>query len=236
MVELDGLGIVIEPASGPYPFGRLINSNPLGSGTGSPAVAEWANDPIQMVYAALAHFGISASDVAEQVGDSDLVRLFQAVYPVGALIGFATDTDPATLDIRALICDGSTVSEATYADLFAVIGTKWNTGGEPGGSFRLPDFRGKFRRGYDAGAGIDTGRVFGVGQLDAVQLHQHGLVLDSSLESGGSAAALWNARDFAVVVAAKNITSTYETDGGGTPRTADETRGINETEYVFIRY
>ena len=37
-----------------------------------------------------------------------------------------------------LLCDGSTYSSVTYPDLFAVLGTT-----------TLPDFRGKFARGYD---------------------------------------------------------------------------------------
>lgn len=41
------------------------------------------------------------------------------------------------------ICDGSTISQSTYAALFGVLGTKYNTGGEPGGTFRLPDARGR---------------------------------------------------------------------------------------------
>jgi len=40
-----------------------------------------------------------------------------------------------------LFCDGQTVSQATYAGLFAVCGVLYNTGGEPAGDFRLPDMR-----------------------------------------------------------------------------------------------
>ena len=245
MFKLDNLGIIVEAASGPYPYGRLINSSPPGSGNGSPAIAEWANDAVLGMYAGLDHFGITPSDLQEQVGDSDFVRLLQAVQPVGTFIGFGSDTDPATLDIRALVCDGSTVSEVTYAALFAVVGIKWNTGGEPGGEFRLPDFRGKFRRGFDDGAGVDSGRVFGAAQADASQGHLHYSGL-------GSDAGIWvygvTPNDMPGLVVAKpdvsasvpanqGLGSTPKTDSiNGTPRTAAETRPINETEYVLIRY
>lgn len=40
-----------------------------------------------------------------------------------------------------LDCDGSVVSQATYAALYAVVGSTYNTGGEGAGNFRLPDYR-----------------------------------------------------------------------------------------------
>lgn len=42
-----------------------------------------------------------------------------------------------------LLCDGSAVSQTTYANLYARIGTLFNTGGEPSGTFRVPDMRGR---------------------------------------------------------------------------------------------
>jgi microcystin-dependent protein len=42
-----------------------------------------------------------------------------------------------------LLCDGANYSETVYANLFARIGTTFNTGGEPSGTFRVPDMRGR---------------------------------------------------------------------------------------------
>lgn len=42
-----------------------------------------------------------------------------------------------------LACNGAVVSQTTYNQLYAVIGTTYNTGGEGSGNFRLPDFRGR---------------------------------------------------------------------------------------------
>lgn len=42
-----------------------------------------------------------------------------------------------------LMCIGQTISRTTYAALFAVVGTSYNTGGEAGTDFRLPDLRGR---------------------------------------------------------------------------------------------
>lgn len=40
-----------------------------------------------------------------------------------------------------LLCDGGLYTQAAEAALFAVIGNNYNIGGEPVGSFRVPDFR-----------------------------------------------------------------------------------------------
>lgn len=55
--------------------------------------------------------------------------------------------------------NGSVQSIATYPDLFAYLGTAFNTGGEGAGNFRLPESRGEFLRGWDHGRGIDAGRA-----------------------------------------------------------------------------
>lgn len=243
MFRIDLLGIISEAPSTPYPYGRLINSNPPGSGNGSPAIAEWGNDAVLGMYAALSHFGLTPSNLQEQVGDSDMVRLLQACLPVGALIEFAIDTDPSILDIRALVCDGSTVSEVTYADLFAILGTKWNIGGEPGGEFRLPDYRGKFVRGFDAGAGVDTGRVFAAPQLDAFQGHIH-TPQAGATNSGGTVRDLSLLVGEGIQVAPTGSIRFIEPESGGTqtdgvngtPRIGPQTRPINETAQILIRF
>lgn len=238
MFKLNNLGIVIEAPSPEYPFGRLINSSPPGSGNGSPVIAELTNDSLMGFYAALDHFGITPSDLQEQVGDSDLVRLFQAAYPVGSFIFHGADTDPSTLDVRALACDGSTVSEVTYADLFAEIGTLWNIGGEPGGEFRLPDWRGKFPRGWDDGAGVDPARVFAAPQLDQMQGHWHDLYAFNFVAGGsGSAANIQVGATNVAQQTGQDAIRVAITDGvNGAPRLGLQTQPINETAYIWIRY
>ena len=69
-------------------------------------------------------------------------------FPVGTIIDFASQNVPAGW----LLCNGQLVSQAIYADLFAVIQTTWNTGGEDYGFFRVPNFVGKIT----AGSGTNT--------------------------------------------------------------------------------
>lgn len=66
--------------------------------------------------------------------------------PSGALTAFAGATAPTGW----LICDGSVVSQATYASLYAVVGSTYNTGGEGAGNFRLPNINGRVIVGRDA--------------------------------------------------------------------------------------
>ncbi|MEQ8286057.1 phage tail protein [Thalassospira sp.] len=89
---------------------------------------------------------------------------------IGAVSAFAMPTPPEGW----LVCDGSAVSRAEYAGLFATVGTLWGHGDEVS-TFNLPDLRGEFVRGFDAGRGVDDGRVFASGQDHALQDHDHRL-------------------------------------------------------------
>lgn len=74
--------------------------------------------------------------------------------PPGVIAPYAAPSAPTGW----LACDGAAVSRATYAALFAAIGTVWGAG-DGATTFNLPDFRGQFLRGYD-------GRVPGLGGID----------------------------------------------------------------------
>lgn len=56
----------------------------------------------------------------------------------------------ASVSAGWLLCDGSIVSQSTYAGLFAVVGTAFNTGGEGVGNFRLPNLKGRVLVSYDS--------------------------------------------------------------------------------------
>ncbi len=67
--------------------------------------------------------------------------------PAGVVKAFAGASAP---EFHA-ICDGSVVARSgVYAALFSVIGTTYNTGGESGTQFRLPNLKGKVVVGVDA--------------------------------------------------------------------------------------
>lgn len=72
-----------------------------------------------------------------------------SIVPVGTILAYGDDTPPPGY----LICDGSSVNNVTYHDLFMAIGTNWGGDGTP--NFKLPDLRGRFPRGWNNGAGVD---------------------------------------------------------------------------------
>lgn len=84
-------------------------------------------------------------------GNVSAVPSFVVQNPVGSIIMFGGSVAPTGW----LLCDGSVVSQAVYANLFGVIGSAFNTGGEGIGNFRLPNFQ--RRTGVGAGgAGTAT--------------------------------------------------------------------------------
>ena len=73
--------------------------------------------------------------------------------PAGSIMDFAGTTAPAGW----LLCYGQTVSRATYAALFAAIGTTYGTA--DGSSFNLPDLRGRITAGKDDMGGSSAARL-----------------------------------------------------------------------------
>lgn len=146
---------------------------------------------------------------------------FDSYTPVGMICGFGAPITPTGW----LHCDGSLVSRVTYARLFAYIGTYWGEG-DGVNTFQLPDGRGQFRRGFDDGRGVDTGRVFGSTQSDLFKAHQHSLHSVSGYMNIGD---VGNARGFSGTGVGVNNGLTDVTGGS-------ETRPTNIPEWVCIKF
>ena len=81
-----------------------------------------------------------------------------------------------------LVCDGEEYSEEDYPELDNTIGVYYGTPSRPG-MFKVPDLRGRFVRGVDAGAGRDPDvesrsgghqqTKLGSVQEDGMQAHKH---------------------------------------------------------------
>lgn len=67
----------------------------------------------------------------------------------GQIITWPTETVPA----GTLECNGATLNIADYPSLYAVILTRY--GGDGVTTFKLPNYRGEFLRGWDHGRGLD---------------------------------------------------------------------------------
>lgn len=140
-----------------------------------------------LLHLVLAACGQSSSSVAQcQSGNcsSSSSSGGGGLAPSGAVMAFGGTAAPDGW----LVCDGSTVSRTQYATLFAAIGVAHGSG-DGSTTFNLPDYRGRFLRGVDQGAGRDPdvatrtaanpgGNVGdAVGSLEAAALatHTHGV-------------------------------------------------------------
>jgi microcystin-dependent protein len=109
----------------------------------------------------------------------------------GAVAFFGLNTAPAGW----LKANGALVSRTTYASLFAVIGTTYGAG-DSSTTFALPDMRGEFPRGWSDGRAVDTGRVFGSAQAQAIQSHTH--TSRGSVGTGGQQAFVQGSDTFSI--------------------------------------
>ncbi|UPS64404.1 phage tail protein [Providencia rettgeri] len=86
-------------------------------------------------------------------------------YPVGAPIPWPQATAPAGF----LVCNGQSFNKTTYP----LLAKAYPTG-------ILPDLRGEFLRGLDAGRGVDSGRAVLSAQGDAFRAHNHSVIGEDS--------------------------------------------------------
>lgn len=80
-----------------------------------------------------------------------------AALPIGVEMDWPGTSAPSLW----LLEYGQVVSQTTYPELFTVLGTTYNTGGEGAGNFRLPDARGVVYAGKTNMGGPDRGNLAG---------------------------------------------------------------------------
>ena len=97
--------------------------------------------------------------------------------PPGSVMHFAGSNVPEGW----LKANGQEVSRTVYKDLFNAIGTTYGNG-NGSKTFNVPDLRGEFIRGWDDGKGVDSGRLLGSRQDDAIQSHNHYLPTGTGFE------------------------------------------------------
>jgi len=126
-------------------------------------------------------FGLAGSGpLAKAVLDSNAVGTMRQLIaggatptttiPVGTISPYAGTSAPANW----LLCDGSAVSRATYAALFAVTGTAYGAG-DGSTTFNLPDLRGRVVAGKDNMGGTAQNRLTTAGSaVDGVTLGANG--------------------------------------------------------------
>ena len=159
----------------------------------------------------LAGFGIKDSYTKAEV---EALIAKASALPVGSIVAFPVDTPPPGF----LELDNSVKSSATYPDLSAYLGGKFNKGDEGVGNFRLPEARGEFLRGWDHGRGVDAGRALGSWQADLIKQHVHDMsaiattTVNSGISGGVSYAAAREDNN------ASGVTTRINSTGGGETR------------------
>lgn len=86
----------------------------------------------------------------------------RSLIPAGTIIQSASQATPQGY----LKCNGASISRSDYQKLFEAIGITF--GSDDNNSFKLPDLRGRFIRGFSDGSSIDSGRVFGSEQKGTI--------------------------------------------------------------------
>lgn len=98
-------------------------------------------------------------------GDVATLGTVKDAMPIGAVIDFAGYNAPAGW----MLCYGQAISRATYADLFAAIGTTYGHG-DGSTTFNLPDCRGRVTAGKDNMGGTAVYRLTTYGGVDGAFL------------------------------------------------------------------
>ena len=115
-------------------------------------------------------------------GDANLQtqinNLPNSAIPPGAVFHVAGTTVPTGF----LAASGQSVAKNTYPALYAALGSGSSPYGQTDTTFKLPDLRGEFIRGWDNSRGVDTGRTIGSAQSSQNLSHTHRIIDTSSTD------------------------------------------------------
>ncbi|UST60011.1 phage tail protein [Pseudomonas moraviensis] len=182
-------------------FKMLVGRTGIAAGTyKSLTVDEYGRATAGANPETLAGFGIKDSYTKAEV---DALIVKASALPVGSIVAFPVDAPPPGF----LELDNSVKSSATYPDLSAYLGGKFNKGDEGVGNFRLPEARGEFLRGWDHGRGADLGRAVGSYQADELKTHTHQISAPTSIAASGGSTG--------IILAAGGMLNWSTTNTGG---------------------
>lgn len=145
--------------------------------------------------------------------------------PVGWIGWYPVESPP----VGTLVCNGGAVSRTAYAELFAVLGTKYGAG-DGSTTFNLPDLRGRFVRGTGGNA-----EALGVAQGDAIRNIEGTAMIDpfivSAAEIRETTGAFYKLKQTAIFKAEMRETAYGESilrfNAGAVVPTANENRPVN---------
>ncbi|WP_272537078.1 phage tail protein [Providencia sp. PROV206] len=175
---------------------------------------------------------VNYSAIKQETGDGAyslisqkaLTDLFAKYFLVGELIFWPQSTPP----VGYLVCNGQSFNKTTYP----LLAKAYPTG-------VLPDLRGEFIRGLDAGRNIDSGRSVLSAQSDAIQNIKGAMTISAEKTPASSASgALSLSETTGMVVTSafvSRITQVFDFDASREVRTANETRARNIAFLYIVR-
>jgi microcystin-dependent protein len=187
----NGTGTVVQSGTGvtvaalAHQHNTFNHSHNDSTGSGGSAVGGSSGGSTMSPFAVCPYI-IKAEEAAPTVSG-----IGSDTLPTGTITPYAGTV--VSIPVGFLPCDGSLADQVVEADLFAVIGTNWNTGGEPGGFFRLPDFRGKsvvglndvtLPNGVDGGFTTRTLAATGGAEADTAPLPVHNHNIPGNMSNG----------------------------------------------------
>lgn len=160
-------------------------------------------------------------------------KLLQAVRKMGVPPGTVAPMARLSVPDGWLVANGQRVLKASFPDLYSAIGDTFNLPGDPATEFRVPELRGEFIRGMDAGRGVDTNRVLGSAQAEQVGPHTHQLqVQGSNRDNGDPGPLVLTGPD---IVGDNNGTHALHTNSKALASTNTETRPRNVALLYMIK-
>lgn len=176
----------LAAATGVGTAGYFTGGDPSAGVPATVITAEWLNT----IQEELANVVTGSGLVLDPANRSQLLQAINVLIagvstapslPAGVVAHFARNTAPTGW----LKANGAAVSRATYATLFAAIGTTFGAG-DGATTFQLPDLRGEFVRGWDDGRSADSGRGFGSFQADELRSHSHRFKIGADSSAGSN--------------------------------------------------
>jgi len=153
--------------------------------------------------------------------------------PAGTVTGIVAYFAATAAPTGFIKANGATLSRTTYADLFAVVGETFGAG-DGSTTFLIPDLRGEFMRGFDDGRGIDTPRVFGSAQGDAIRNISG--TLQASKPNNGTGAFTVVGGQAGGADGGQNTASLYTFNASNVVPTASENRPRNVALLACIKF
>ncbi len=126
----------------PNSFTNGANTDAPAMNANFAALVSWINTNAVHLDASKAFVAIPSGPAADPTTANQLTRkaYVDTLIPTGTISMFGGAAAPTGW----LLCQGQEVSKATYAALFAVIGSSFGVAADPVNNFVLPDLQGKF--------------------------------------------------------------------------------------------